>query len=190
MKQLINALTTLFSQKFPEWAKQVIQQRQGDTNAVPFTEEDATKINELTKSLLWLLKDTVEHPNKADDGRSASLEALQILQQIRELLPKDRNQNQQQNQQQQQQSPKDQPQNQPQDKSDQKDQQQEQEPEKSEQQEQKPEEKKPQAKSAEQEVPKDVQEALRRAIEREKEHEADKKLRMRRFPMAPSARDW
>ena len=183
-------LTTLFSDRFPEWAKQVIQQRQADTNAVPFTEADASKIVELTKGLLWLQKDTVEHPNAKDKGKSASLEALRILHQIRDLLPKDRNQNQQQNQQQQQQSPKEQPQNQPQDKPDQKNQQQEQQPEKSEQQEQKPEEKKPQAKSAEKEVPKDVQEALRRAIEREKEHEADKKRRMRNFPMAPSARDW
>ena len=185
-------LTTLFTNRFPGWAAAEIRKRQADTNAVPFTEEDAAKIMELSKSLLWLQQDAVAHPGGSDEGRSGSLEALALLHQIRDLLPKDKNSNQQQNQNQQQSSSKDQPQNQQnQDPQKQDQEKEDQQSGKPDEQEPKPQEKTPQAKSAgKEEVPKDVQEALRRAIEREKEHEADKKRRMRNFPMAPSARDW
>ena len=182
-------LSQLFAQRFPQWAEQVIQQRQADTNAPPFTAEDAAKINELTESLLWVQQDAVKNEKK-EERRSAALEALKLLEQIRELLPKNPNnqqqqqQDQQQNQDQQQQQDQQDQQDQNQDQQDQQDQQQEDQQQEQEKQEQQAGEEK------KDEPPPDIQEALRRALQREKEHEQEKERQRRTFPLPPNARDW
>ena len=182
-------LSQLFAQRFPKWAEQVIQQRQADTNAPPFTAEDAAKINELTESLLWVQQDAVKNEKK-DERRSAAIEALKLLEQIRDLLPKNPN-NQQQQQQQNQQQNQDQQQQQDQQEQQQdqqQDQQQQQQEDQPQEQEQKQE---PQAgEEKKDEPPPDIQEALRRALQREKEHEQEKQRQMRSFPLPPNARDW
>lgn len=177
------SLSKMFSVRFPEWAEQVIQQRQGDTNAPPFTAEDAAKIKEYTEQLLWIQNDAVKK-EKTEERRSAALEALSLLEKIRDLLPKNPN-NQQQPppQQQQQQQQQQQNENQQQDQQDQQDQNQNQQSEDQQQQQQQESGEKP-------DTPQDVQEALRRAIQREKEHEQDKQRQMRNYPMPTGARDW
>lgn len=86
----VASLNRQFGQIFPEWADQVIQQRQSDTNAIPFTAEDKAKIEALSREI-----ETLTQP-PAIMGK---------LEEIRALLPKDKSQsssNQQQQQQQQQ----------------------------------------------------------------------------------------
>ena len=181
-------LSQLFAQRFPKWAEQVIQQRQADTNAPPFTAEDAAKINELTESLLWVQQDAVKNEEK-EERRSAALEALKLLEQIRDLLPKNPNNQQQQQQQQDQQQNQDQ---QNQDQQQQQDQQQDQQQQQDEQQQDQQEQEKEQQSGEEKkdEPPPDIQEALRRALQREKEHEQEKQRQMRQFPLPPNSRDW
>lgn len=184
-------LSQLFAERFPQWAEQVIQQRQADTNAPPFTEEDAAKINELTESLLWIQQDAVKN-EKTEERKSAALEALKLLEHIRELLPKNpNNQQQQQNQQQQNQNQQDQQQQQEQQDQQQDQQDQQQQQNQDEQQDQQEQEKEQQAgEEKKDETPPDIQEALRRALQREKEHEQEKQRQMRSFPLPPNARDW
>lgn len=177
------SLTTLFAERFPAWAEQVIQQRQADTNAPPFTAEDAAKINELAEELKWLQNDALKNPG-ANDRKSAALEALDKLEKIKALLPKNKSQSQPQQQQQQQ----NQQQNQ-------QDQQQQQEQQDQQQQEQQPQEQNEEQSQEEQEqqaeaTDENIEEALRKALEREKEHDRDKQRRMRTFPLSPGARDW
>jgi len=164
-------LTRLFRQRFPEWAKQYQQQAQADTNMPPFTAEDQAKIEEIAGHAEKLQTEIIERNPQEHERRALQEQALKDLLEIRELLPKQKNQGQQQNQ--------DQQQNQNQDQ-----QQQEQKKEEQKQEEQKKEEPK------KQEAPQDVQELLRKALDREKEHEQDKKEKMRKIPMSPSERDW
>ncbi len=183
-------LSQLFAERFPKWAEQVIEQRQSDTNAPPFTAEDAAKINELTESLLWVQQDAVKNEKK-DERRSAAIEALKLLEQIRDLLPKNPNNQQQQQQQQNQQQNQDQQQQQDQQEQQQdqqQDQQQQQQEDQPQEQEQKQEPQEGEEKKDE--PPPDIQEALRRALQREKEHEQEKQRQMRSFPLPPNARDW
>ena len=168
-------LTSMFSERFPQWADQYIQQAQADTNMPPFTAEDKAEIEELAAHVLNLQSEIID--KKLDDDAALPLrtQALKELLEIREKLPK--NPNSQQNQQQQQQQ-QDQQQQQQQDQQQQQEQEQQEEPQKQPQQEQK------------EEPPEDVQELLRRALEREKEHEDEKKQRMRSVPLAPNMKDW
>ena len=183
-------LSQLFAERFPKWAEQVIQQRQADTNAPPFTAEDAAKINELTESLLWVQQDAVKNEKK-DERKSAAIEALKLLEQIRELLPKNPNNQQQQQQQNQQQQNQDQQNQDQQQQQDQQDQQQDQQQQQDEQQDQQEQEKEQQSgEEKKDEPPPDIQEALRRALQREKEHEQEKQRQMRQFPLPPNSRDW
>ncbi len=186
-------LSQLFAERFPPWAEQVIQQRQADTNAPPFTAEDAAKINELTESLLWVQQDAVKNEKK-EERRSAAIEALRLLEQIRELLPKNpNNQQQQQNQDQQQQQNQDQQQDQQEQQDQNQDQQQDQQDQQQDEQQQDQQEQEKEQQAGEEkkdEPPPDVQEALRRALQREKEHEQEKERQRRTFPLPPNARDW
>ena len=187
-------LSQLFSQRFPQWAEQEIQRRQADTNAPPFTAEDAAKIKELTESLLWIQQDAVKNEKK-DERRSAALEALKVLEQIRELLPKNpgnqqQQQQQRQNQDQQQQSQQQQQDQQQQDQQQQDQQQQDQQQQQNQEERQEQEQEKPSGEEKKDEPPPDIQEALRRALQREKEHEQEKQRQMRSFPLPPNSRDW
>ncbi len=167
-------LTRLFRQRFPEWAKQVQQQAQADTNMPPFTAEDQAKIEQIASHAEKLQAEISEKTPQGQELRALQEQALKDLLEIRDLLPKQKNQGQQQNQNQQQQQNQNQQQQQQQD----------QKPEEQKQEEQKKEEpEKPEA-------PQDVQELLRKALDREKEHEQDKKEKMRKIPMSPSERDW
>ncbi len=186
------ALTEGFIERFPEWAKQMEQQiaqknveaaQNATTNAagvlvtntVPeFTKAQQEEIKKLADETQALQKQLVAKPDKPNAQK-----ALDNLHRIKELLPKDPNQNQQQNQQQQQQ---DQQQDQQQNQDQQQDQQQDQEDQKKEEQQQSDDKK--------DEKPQDVQALLQRALEREQEHEEDKKQRLKNLPMRPDERDW
>ena len=181
--------TRAFRAKFPAWAQQKAQEiqqkiQQGNTNAVPFTQEAQAEIAQLAVAV------------EADQARMVKtalppkqLEILAKLARIRELLPKDDGgsnspqQNPQQDPQQQQQ--KDQGQNpesqqdQPPPQDDQKDGQKD-EPEPQEQKAQEPE---PQDQ-------KEVEALLRKVQERSEEHENEKKARMNKSRLAPNERDW
>ena len=182
------ALDTMrwFSQTFPHWAEEFIkndeQQRaqSGSTNAPAFTQENADKIMELMEPLMFLLEDNAKFSGSDEAQRtSGAREALALLEQIRDLLPKQnpppqQSQDQQQQQQEQQQ-----------------DQQQQQEQQQQEQQQEEQEEKEqPKPEEEDKELPEDVEEALRRAIQREREHEAEKQKQRRELPLPPNSRDW
>ncbi len=158
------ALTRQFRAAFPEWADQVIRQRQADTNAVPFTVEDKAKIETLAKETETL----AQPPHPLESQRRA----MALLQEIQSLLPKDKSPPPQSDQKQQQQ-------NQPQDQQQQ--QQQQQEQEQKQEHEQQPEK---------QESPRDVKELLRRALDREREHEEKKNKNAVNLPIRPDERDW
>jgi hypothetical protein len=170
-------LTRLFRERFPAWADQYIQQAQTDTNMPPFTftAEDKAKIEKLAEHVERLQSEVVEKKPPETERRVLQEQALKDLLEIRELLPKQPNQQQQQQQQQQDQQQQNQEQQQQEQEQQQEQQEQEQQPE--------PQEQKP-------EPPQDVQELLRKALEREKEHEEEKKERMRKMPMVPGERDW
>jgi len=168
-------LTGLFQQRFPEWAKQYEQQAKADTNMPPFTAEDQAKIAEIAAHAEKLQAEIVEKKPAGAERLTLQSQALKDLYEIRDLLPKQKNQGQQNQQQQQHQ------QNQQQQQQNQQQQQQEQKQEQPKEEQKKDEKQKP---------PQDVQDILRRALDREKEHENDKKEKMRKLPMSPSERDW
>ena len=172
--------TRAFRAKFPAWARAYEQQAQSDTNKPPFTAEDQAKISGLATELEKLQMECVEKslPPSQED-------ALRIINEIRELLPKDNNgggqqqqqkndQNQQQNQQNQdqQQNQQDQQQSEDENKDNDKD---KDEPDEGEQQDTEDQE---------------VEAVLKKAQERSDEHEAEKKARMRKAPLPPNERDW
>ena len=173
--------TRAFRGKFPAWARAYEQQAQSDTNRPPFTAEDQAKISALATELEKLQLECVE--KSLPPGQEKSLE---IINQIRELLPKDPNggQSQQQNQnqdQQQNQSQQNQNQDQQQDQQDQQDQQQDEDNQQQDDSE-----------GGEEENPEEqeVDAVLKKAQERSDEHEAEKKARMRKAPLPPNERDW
>ncbi len=176
-------LTKLFSQRFPEWAKQYVEQAKSNTNMPPFKAEDQAKIQELATHTEKLQEEILDPKTKAIDRLGLKQQALKNLLEIRDLLPKNPSSSQNQQQQDQQQDQQQQDQNK------QQDQQQQQEQQKQEQQQQQEQQQEQQEKKKD-EAPKDVQELLRRALEREKERENEKKERMNRLPMSPSERDW
>jgi len=172
--------TRAFRAKFPAWARAYEQQAQSDTNMPPFSAEDQAKVSALATQLEKLQLD------------QAGTNALEVIRQIQELLPKNKNggggQNQQQNQQQQQNQNQDQSTandsqstaNDSQstaDDSQSNDDQQQSDEQKSEPQEPTQEDK-------------EVEAVLKRAQERNDEHEAEKRARMRKAPLPPNARDW
>ena len=179
--------TRSFRAKFPAWARNYEQQAQADTNKPPFTAEDQAKISALATELEKIQLECCEKSVPPQQ-----LKACDILNEIRELLPKDKNggqgqpqsgggsgqQNQQQNQNQQQ------------------DQQQEQDGEgetQGEQEESPPEPEETEVQDGQDEEKaedKEVEALLKKAQERNDEHEAEKKARMRKAPLPPNERDW
>ena len=184
--------TRCFRAQFPAWAKAYEQQSQADTNREPFTAEAQAKISSLATELEKLQLECAEKilPPKQQ-------EALELIRQIAELLPKDKNggssQNQQtpQNQQSQQQNGQQQQQDQNQQQQPQQDQSDAKQDENPEQQ---PEEREAEAQEGDEgdETPEDkeVEALLKKAQERNDEHEAEKKARMRKAPLPPNERDW
>ena len=182
--------TRAFRSKFPAWAQAYEQQAQSDTNKPPFTKEAQDRISALATELEKL---QIECCSKALPPSQEK--AIDILNEIRELLPKD-NSSQSSQQSQQPQSPQDQnrQQNQNQDQQQQNqnqdqqsDQKQDQDPNRRQDQD------KPDDQSRQEEEKEEDQEleaTLKKAQERNDEHEAEKKARMRKAPLPPNERDW
>ena len=176
--------TRAFRAKFPAWAQAYEQQAQSDTNKPPFTKEAQARISALATEVEKL---QIECCTKALPPNQEK--AIELLNEINELLPKDKNgggqgqqnqQQQQQNQQQQADNNKDQP-------NQQSDQKQEQDPEN-------PDEDPSEDSQDQQDQPdqedQEVEATLKKAQERNDEHEAEKKARMRKAPLPPNERDW
>ena len=179
--------TRAFRAKFPAWARAYEQQTQADTNKPPFTAEDQAKVSGLATELEKLQLECCEKALPPNQEKS-----LELIRQIRELLPKDKNGGGQNNQQQQQNKDQHQKQDQNQEQQQnpqqpQSDQKQDQDPSQSSQEPQ------PSQDEADEQEPKEDQEleaTLKKAQERNDEHEADKKARMRKAPLPPNERDW
>ncbi len=181
--------TRAFRAKFPAWAKAYEQAAQADTNKPPFTAENQAKVSALATELEKVQLECVEKMLPPSQEK-----AIQLIHEIQNLLPKDKNgggggqnnqqqqqeqQNKDQNQQQQDQQQQDQPQEsnqkQDQDPNEQKDDGEDQEPHES---------------SDEQKEDQELEATLKKAQERNDEHEAEKKARMRKAPLPPNERDW
>ena len=182
--------TRSFRAKFPAWARNYEQQAQADTNKPPFTAEDQAKISALATELEKIQLECCEKSVPPQQ-----LRACDILNEIRELLPKDKNGGGQG----QPQSGGQQGQNQQQDQQQNQDQQQDQQSEdgegetQGEQEEEPPETEEAQGQEGEEEEKpedKEIEALLKKAQERNDEHEADKKARMRKAPLPPNERDW
>ena len=179
--------TRAFREKFPAWARAYEQQAQSDTNKPPFTAEDQAKVSALATELEKIQLGCVDKSLPPEQEK-----ALEIINEIRELLPKDPNgggQNQQQQQkndqqqnqnQQNQNQQQDQPQQQPQGEDD------------GQEQDEKEDQKDGQEGAEGEENPEDqeIEAVLKKAQERSDEHEAEKKARMRKAPLPPNERDW
>ena len=184
--------TRAFRAKFPAWAQAYEQQAQSDTNKPPFTKEAQDKISALATELEKLQIECVSKSLPPNQEK-----ALDLIGQIKELLPKDNNQNgqgQNSQQNQDQQNKKDnQQQNQQQQQQDQQQNQDQQSDQKQDQDPNRPDEK-PSEDSQNQEDEKDedqeLEATLKKAQERNDEHEAEKRARMRKAPLPPNERDW
>ena len=185
--------TRAFRAKFPAWARAYEQQAQADTNKPPFTAEDQAKIAGLATELEKLQMECCEKSLPPNQEK-----ALDLLRQIQELLPKDKNggggqQNQQQNQQQQNQDQQKPDQKQDQRQNQQQDPQQQESEQKQDQDPNESKDDKDQQPGEQPEESKEDQEleaTLKKAQERNDEHEAEKKARMRKAPLPPNERDW
>ncbi len=179
--------TRAFRAKFPAWAQAYEQQAQADTNKPPFKAEDQAKISALATELEKLQIECCEKslPPKQE-------KALELITQIRELLPKDNNGGGGQGQ-----SPQ-QPQNN-EDKQDQKQKEENKEDNRQERQQQSQEEEQNKEDDKDgnsgkdekrEEKDQELEAVLKKAQERNDEHEAEKKARMRKAPLPPNERDW
>ena len=185
--------TRAFRAKFPAWAQAYEQQAQSDTNKPPFTKEDQGKISALATELEKLQLECVSKSLPPSQEK-----AIGIINQIKELLPKDNNQNGQgqNNQQNQQNQDQNKNQDQKQDQQQQQDQQQNQDQQSDQKQDQDPNrpDENPSEDSQDQQDEKEedqeLEATLKKAQERNDEHEAEKKARMRRAPLPPNERDW
>ena len=185
--------TRAFRAKFPAWARAYEQQAQADTNKPPFTAETQAKVSALATELEKLQIECCEKSLPPNQEKS-----LELIREIRNLLPKDGGgggqQNQQQNQQQDQQS-QNQQQDQQQDQQQQDQQQKDQEGESDQRQDQDPDQKQDEKESQAEDQPEskedqEIEAMLKKAQERNDEHEAEKKARMRKAPLPPNERDW
>ena len=184
--------TRAFRVKFPAWARAYEQQAQSDTNRPPFTAEDQAKIAGLATELEKLQLECVEKDLPPEQET-----AIRIIEQIRELLPKNPNggqsqqnqQNQQNDQQQNQQQQQQQDQQDQQDQQGQQDQQQDQQQEDGDGQDEDQQDES-EGEESEDASDEEVEAILKKAQERSDEHEAEKKARMRKAPLPPNERDW
>ena len=174
--------TRAFRAKFPAWARAYEQQAQADTNRPPFTAADQAKISALATELEKIQIECCEKSLPPMQEK-----ALDLIRQIRELLPKDKNGGGQNNQNQQNQQNQDQQPNPQQQQDPQTDQKQEQDPNEQKSDEK---EKSDDEKSEEKKEDPELEATLKKAQERNDEHEAEKKARMRKAPLPPNERDW
>ncbi len=180
--------TRAFRAKFPAWARAYEQQAQSDTNKPPFTAEDQAKVSALATELEKIQLGCVDKSLPPEQEK-----ALEIINEIRELLPKDPNGGGQNQQQQQKNDQQQQQQNQQQQqKNDQQQGQQQQQDEQQDQGDDKNDDNKDEPDEGDQQDAEDqeVEAVLKKAQERSDEHEAEKKARMRRAPLPPNERDW
>ncbi len=182
--------TRAFRAKFPAWAKAYEQQAQADTNKPPFTAEAQAKISALATELE---KIQIECAQKSLPPNQEK--ALEIIREIRELMPKDSGGGQGLQNQQQKQDKQDQQQQQQQEQQQQDQQQDQQNQDPQERQDQDPNEQQQDQQQEDQDEEKDdedkeLEAILKTAQERNDEHEADKKARMRKAPLPPNERDW
>ena len=171
--------TRAFRAKFPAWARAYEQQAQSDTNKPPFTAEDQAKVSALATELEKIQLGCVDKSLPSEQEK-----ALEIINEIRELLPKDPNGGGQNKQQQQKNN---QQQNQNQQNQDQQQQNQDQQQPEGEDDKNKDEPDEGDQQDAEDQ---EVEAVLKKAQERSDEHEAEKKARMRKAPLPPNERDW
>jgi len=184
-------LTRLFTERFMQAVPEQAEAADGGATNAPGqisaeTRQDILDLAAEAASVQTAASEALEKDGP-EAARPHQQRAVELLEQIRELLPKDQQSQQQQQdkqreqdqqrQDQQEQEPREQPQEQP-------EQQPEEQPQDSEPEESPPEKKEDEI-SGEQ-----LRRLLDRALQREKEHEAEKRERARRIPMAPSERDW
>ena len=177
--------TRAFRAKFPAWARAYEQQAQSDTNKPPFTAEDQAKISALATELEKLQMECVEKSLPPSQE-----EAVRIINEIRELLPKDNNGGGQSQQNQDQQQKNDQNQQQNQQNQDQQQQQQDQQQSEDENKDDDKNKEEPDEGDQQDTEDQEVEAVLKKAQERSDEHEAEKKARMRKAPLPPNERDW
>ena len=177
--------TRAFRAKFPAWARAYEQQAQSDTNKPPFTAEDQAKISALATELEKLQMECVEKSLPPSQE-----EAVRIINEIRELLPKDQNGGGQSQQNQDQQQKNDQNQQQNQQNQDQQQQQQDQQQSEDENKDDDKDKEEPDEGDQQDSEDQEVEAVLKKAQERSDEHEAEKKARMRKAPLPPNERDW
>ena len=168
--------TRAFRAKFPAWAKAYEQQAQSDTNKPPFTAEDQAKVSALATELEKLQIGCVDKSLPPDQE-----ESLRIINEIRELLPKDNNGGGQSQQNQDQQQKNDQNQQQNQQNQDQQQQRQDQQQSEDENKDDDKNKEEPDEGDQQDTEDQEVEAVLKKAQERSDEHEAEKIARMSRW---------
>jgi hypothetical protein len=180
--------TRAFRAKFPAWAREWEARAQSDTNLPPFTAEDQAKVSALATEVEKLQLECCEK-----NLPPMQLRACELLDEIRSLLPKDKNGgggNSGNSSQQGKESSKSE--NNESSSKDNKDESSQQDRQR-EQEEAPPEEEEKEGKQADSEPSaeeKEIDALFRKAQERNDEHEAEKKKRMRKAPLPPNGRDW
>lgn len=180
--------TRAFRAKFPAWAREWEARAQSDTNLPPFTAEDQAKVSALATEVEKLQLECCEK-----NLPPMQLRACELLDEIRSLLPKDKNGgggNSGNSSQQGKESSKSE--NNESSSKDNKDESSQQDRQR-EQEEAPPEEEEKEGKQADSEPSaeeKEIDALFRKAQERNDEHEAEKKKRMRKAPLPPNERDW
>ena len=177
--------TRAFRAKFPAWARAYEQQAQSDTNKPPFTAEDQAKISSLATELEKIQLGCIDKSLPPEQEK-----ALEIINEIRELLPKDNNSGGQSQQNQDQQQKNDQNQQKNQQNQDQQQQQQDQQQSEDENKDDDKDKEEPDEGDQQDTEDQEVEAVLKKAQERSDEHEAEKKARMRKAPLPPNERDW
>lgn len=172
--------TRAFRARFPMWARAYEQQAQADTNKPPFTAEAQAKISALATELEKLQLECCEKELPPSQEK-----ALEVINEIRELLPKDGGgQGQGQGQDQQKNNDSKSPQAENQEPQGEQSQDQEESAENENDEERQGEE------GEEAKDDEEVEDILKKAEERNNEHESEKKARMRSAPLPPNERDW
>lgn len=177
--------TRAFRAKFPAWARAYEQQAQSDTNKPPFTAEDQAKVSALATELEKIQLGCIDKSLPPEQEK-----ALEIINEIRELLPKDKNGGGQQQQENDQQQKNDQNQQQNQNQQNQQDQQQQNQDQQQSEGEDDKNKDEPDDGDQQDSEDQEVEAVLKKAQERSDEHEAEKKARMRKAPLPPNERDW
>lgn len=168
--------TRTFRAKFPAWARAYEQQAQADTNKPPFTAENQAAISDLAHRLEKIQLECVDSPLPPEMQK-----ALEIIEKIRELMPKDNNSGSQ--------GQKPNPDNKNQNDKSKGDN--NSEPNENDQPPQKEQENAEEKESPEEnQVRPEVESILKKAQERTDEHEEEKKARMRKQKLPPNERDW